>query len=552
MTNVLKWTKGIRGKLLIIIAVATFFMLLVLGVQQYELKIIRKDLNNITDVRLKAINLLEEIIIHSEKINLELTKLAKNNNENEIVDVRDNLKKEINENDKNISAISQLALTENEIKKWEKNFKSWLTTKADLNKLISAPINTKEDNLLQDNQITNIQNNSEANIREIENFLAENKNNLAVDALEANSAVNELTTYSITISLISITLLIIVAGFIAQKLASTISSLIEKLKSSNENVVSSANQIRTATEDLSNSNTEQASALQETVTAVEEINSMIARNSEHTTSVTQIADRSLENAKVGEAAVHDVEGAMNKIEDFNQKIINEFSKGNERLKELMTIIKNINEKTQIINDIVFQTKLLSFNASVEAARAGEQGRGFSVVAEEVGNLAKVSGEAAKDIAATLNNSISKVDEILKSNEKEIGNLLKANHEEVVAGAKYMEKCLDAFKILNSNVAEVNVLVKEIAEASTEQSDGINEISQAMNQIDVTTQKNTSTSHETYQSAESLNEETQILTEVIEELTITIEGQSSYVNQSKVTSGELSSYQVAVEEFQKSA
>ena len=130
MTNLIKWTKGIRGKLLIIIAVSTFFMLLVLGVQQYELKIIRKDLNNITEVRLKAINLLEEIIIHTEKINLELTRLVKNNNESEIFDARNNLKKEINENDKNISAISQLALTESEIKKWKINHKNWITNKA--------------------------------------------------------------------------------------------------------------------------------------------------------------------------------------------------------------------------------------------------------------------------------------------------------------------------------------------------------------------------------------------------------------------------------------
>ena len=67
------------------------------------------------------------------------------------------------------------------------------------------------------------------------------------------------------------------------------------------------------------------------------------------------------------------------------------------VKNMMTLIETINQKTSVINDIVFQTKLLSFNASVEAARAGEHGKGFAVVAEEVGNLAQMSGNAAQEI-----------------------------------------------------------------------------------------------------------------------------------------------------------
>ncbi|NCQ16281.1 chemotaxis protein, partial [Candidatus Falkowbacteria bacterium] len=76
-------------------------------------------------------------------------------------------------------------------------------------------------------------------------------------------------------------------------------------------------------------------------------------------------------------------GSMDRISESNQDIAS-----------LVFAIEEIAEKTKIIDDIVFQTKILSFNASVEAERAGEFGRGFSVVAQEVSNLAKMSGRAS--------------------------------------------------------------------------------------------------------------------------------------------------------------
>jgi methyl-accepting chemotaxis protein len=83
-------------------------------------------------------------------------------------------------------------------------------------------------------------------------------------------------------------------------------------------------------------------------------------------------------------------------------------KTNENMADIVKSIAEIKTKTNVINDIVFQTKLLSFNASVEAARAGEHGKGFAVVAEEVGALAAMSGNASKEIAQLLDGSLSRV------------------------------------------------------------------------------------------------------------------------------------------------
>ena len=80
----------------------------------------------------------------------------------------------------------------------------------------------------------------------------------------------------------------------------------------------------------------------------------------------------------------------------------------------------------MINDIVFQTKLLSFNASVEAERAGEHGKGFAVVAQEVGNLATMSGESAEEITKILDESVKMVQKLVSSNQVEIEKLVQEN------------------------------------------------------------------------------------------------------------------------------
>jgi methyl-accepting chemotaxis protein len=182
--------------------------------------------------------------------------------------------------------------------------------------------------------------------------------------------------------------------------------------------------------------------------------------------------------------------SINDISRSNNDIANEMNRNNSEVSKIVDVIGQIGEKTKVINDIVFQTKLLSFNASVEAARAGEHGKGFAVVAEEVGNLASMSGKAAKEITDMLESSINQVTDIVERTKSNVEGLVSASKEKVEYGNQVARDCSEALDEILQNVTTVNEMVKEIATASNEQSTGVREVTTAMQQLDQTTHQNT--------------------------------------------------------------
>ena len=183
----------------------------------------------------------------------------------------------------------------------------------------------------------------------------------------------------------------------------------------------------------------------------------------------------------------------------------------------------------MINDIVFQTKLLSFNASVEAARAGEHGKGFAVVAEEVGNLAAMSGNAAVEITMLLENSVQKVEEIAKNSQEKVGVLIAEGKSNVDAGVRIAKESGSILNEIVGSVASVSSAITEISSASQEQSQGMQEITKALGQLDQMTQQNTSNAAESAHAAEALSKEAHLLKNLILDLTKTIEGKSGHKN-----------------------
>ncbi|MFW7380202.1 MAG: HAMP domain-containing methyl-accepting chemotaxis protein [Oligoflexus sp.] len=315
------------------------------------------------------------------------------------------------------------------------------------------------------------------------------------------------------------------AFIILRAVNKAIDKVIADLSDSSNQVTSAAQQIASSSEELSQGATEQASSLEETSSAVEEMNSMVAKNAESARQSTEISRASANSANKGKQVVQEMRTAMADIDSANSSIMQQTTESNQKISEIVKVIGEIGNKTKVINEIVFQTKLLSFNASVEAARAGEHGKGFAVVAEEVGSLAQMSGNAAKEITAMLDSSIEKVEGIVNDTKSSVEKLIAESKVKVEQGTKVANNCADVLEEIVENVNQVNQLSQSISTASDEQARGISEITKAVGQLDQTTQQGAAASEETASSAEELAAQAESMQAVVQVLIQTIKGQN---------------------------
>ncbi len=276
--------------------------------------------------------------------------------------------------------------------------------------------------------------------------------------------------------------------------------------------------VQSASEELNESTSKQAAGVQETVASVDEINSMIQKSAEAANKSTELSQKSTKASLDGKNTVDQMIHAISDISENNKNVMNEIQRSNDDISKIIEVISEIGDKTKVINDIVFQTKLLSFNASVEAARAGEAGKGFAVVAEEVGNLASMSGKAALEITEMLESSTKQVTEIVETTKSKVNTLIQTSTDKIDQGTHTAKACGKALDEVLANVTHVNDMIKEIASAATEQSTGVAEISEAMQSLDDTTHKNNSIAGQTKKMANDLSDQALSLNSAVDELT----------------------------------
>ena len=233
-----------------------------------------------------------------------------------------------------------------------------------------------------------------------------------------------------------------------------------------------AEQVSQGNANLSQRTQEQASSLEQVASSMEEMTGTINQNSENAQLTNQLTLEARQHAEKGVDIAFKAITAMNEIETSSKKI--------------EAIIS-------VIDEIAFQTNLLALNAAVEAARAGEQGRGFAVVASEVRNLAGRSATAAKEIKDLIHDSVTKVED----------------------GTKLVDETGGALSGIVTAVKKASAMATEIAAASKEQSEGIEQVNKALLQMDEMTQQNASLVEEAAAASEAMGAQAQELTDLVE-------------------------------------
>ena len=338
-----------------------------------------------------------------------------------------------------------------------------------------------------------------------------------LDALLAKrtSVLNAQKVKSLVIALAALLLAVAILGWISSSFNRNMKTVIDRLRSAVSRTQTSGSELVTLSADLSSCSDEQASALQQTSAAIEEINSMVQSTVSNTEVARDTAHKSHESANSGKQAVDHLLTAIGEISNSNQLVLDQVETSRKEMLEITKIIGEIGGKTRVINDIVFETKLLSFNASVEAARAGEAGKGFAVVAEEVGNLAQMSGNASKEIASMLDSSVTRVKTISSETDTKVSSLSELSRKNLNQGADLAEECNTAIKQILERIQDVLDNADRIQTAAGEQAKGIQEVTSAIHKLDTIAQKNMDMSKKTSVQSQEVAEQAKDLESVVQ-------------------------------------
>lgn len=270
---------------------------------------------------------------------------------------------------------------------------------------------------------------------------------------------------------------------IKQAIAKTVSSLNQTLiliDTAAGQVNTGTGQVSSGAQALAAGSTEQASSIEELSAALTSIAAQASQNSDNVKQAAQYVAQTSENVKNGGVHMKQLTGAMDNIRSASGQITN---------------------ITKVIEDIAFQTNILSLNAAIEAARAGTAGKGFSVVADEVRNLAAKSAEAAKQTAELIEHSVTTVEE----------------------GTQITQKTAHILADIDETTGLISNIVSNINTASAQQAASIEEVRIGLEQVSAVVQTNAATAEENSAASEEMSAQAQTLREEVRKFRLNQEG-----------------------------
>jgi methyl-accepting chemotaxis protein len=248
--------------------------------------------------------------------------------------------------------------------------------------------------------------------------------------------------------------------------------VITKVKNTAAHVDNATQEVASGAQGLSQATQQQASFIEEVAATIDEMTSSIKQNASNASQGREQAQAMVQVANTSNEASHELVRGMGEISDASKKI---------------------GDIIVTVNEVAFQTNLLALNAAVEAARAGEHGKGFAVVAEEVRALAQRSADAARQIKDLIEDTVNKIG----------------------AGDTMVKRSGESLEEIITHIENLSLTMEEIAAASSEQANGVDDLNRAVSQIDSTTQQNASTVEELATTSDNLSNEAKDLAETVE-------------------------------------
>lgn len=307
------------------------------------------------------------------------------------------------------------------------------------------------------------------------------------------------------------------AYFILKSIKKKINGNLEKINQCTSSVNQSAQNNLDLSNQLASSVSQQSASVQEISATSEELTQTSKKNTEIVDDVTNLAK---EQNNSTQKIISSTDIVVEKIENLDNQLVtfSDVSTENaKKLEELLIVFKTLSEKLKIIDDIVFQTKLLSFNASVEASRAGEHGKGFAVVAEEIGKLATHSGDAAKSIQIMISESSSKVETVVQSSVESINFEMSKSKKFISSIKDDIIQLKDSNLIFLSKFQESFNLLAQVEESSKEQFQGLSQLNLALNQIESSNNSNSHVCKETNVLSKNLSVKIQELNQSLADI-----------------------------------